>query len=81
MDIAKELGYEVIEMPFTVHEIYASNECFLTGSGAELIPVIEIDGRLVGDGKPGKHFKKLLEAYQKMTHSQGVPLKSAPVSV
>ncbi|HLD36129.1 MAG TPA: branched-chain-amino-acid transaminase [Planctomycetota bacterium] len=81
MNIAKELGYEVIEMPFTVHEIYASQECFLTGSGAELIPVIEIDGRLVGDGKPGKHFKKLLDAYQKMTHSQGVPIKSATVSV
>ena len=73
MDLAKGLGYEVIEMPFTVHEVYVSHECFLTGSGAELIPVIEVDGRPIGNGKPGKHFQKLLEAYQKLTHSEGVP--------
>lgn len=74
MGIAEKMGYKVIEEPFTVHDIYTAEECFLTGSGAELIPVIEIDERPVGDGKPGKHFLKLLAAYQKMTHSDGTPI-------
>ncbi|MFA5793787.1 MAG: branched-chain-amino-acid transaminase [Candidatus Brocadiia bacterium] len=74
MEIAAKMGYETIETPFTVHDIYTSDECFLTGTGAELIPVIEIDERSVGDGKPGKHFLKLMTAYQKMTHSQGTPV-------
>ncbi|MFH1228641.1 MAG: branched-chain-amino-acid transaminase [Planctomycetota bacterium] len=74
MEIAVKMGYKVLENPFTVHDIYTSDECFLTGSGAELIPVIEIDDRLVGDGKPGKNFLKLMTAYQKMTHSQGTPI-------
>jgi branched-chain amino acid aminotransferase len=72
MDLAKGMGYEVIQEPFTTHEVYTSKECFLTGTGAELIPVIEVDKRIIGDGKPGKHFKRLLESYQKLTHSTGV---------
>lgn len=74
MELAVGLGYEIIEMPFTMHEVYACKECFLTGTGAELIPVIEVDGRKIGDGNPGKHFKRLLEAYQKLTHSDGVEI-------
>ncbi|MBI4834766.1 MAG: branched-chain-amino-acid transaminase [Planctomycetes bacterium] len=74
MVLAKDLGYEVVEMPFTMHEVYASTECFLTGSGAELIPVIDVDGRPIGSGKPGKYFKELHSAYQKLTHSQGVEI-------
>jgi len=73
IDLAKGMGYTVLEEPFTVNDIYSSEECFLTGSGAELIPVIEIDGRMISTGKPGKHFLKLLQAYQKLTHSEGVP--------
>lgn len=74
MELGREMGYEVLEGTFTVSEIYTAQECFLTGTGAELIPVIEIDSRPVGDGKPGKHFKKLYEAYQKLTHSQGTKI-------
>lgn len=74
IEIAKKIGHKVVEMPFSVHDIYGSDECFLTGSGAELIPVIEIDARSIGDGKPGKHFKKLLEAYQELTRTTGTPL-------
>jgi branched-chain amino acid aminotransferase len=74
IDIAKNMGYRVIEEPFTVHDIYTCEECFLTGSGAELIPVIEIDERIIGNGKPGKHFSKLLTAYQKLTQTEGVKI-------
>jgi branched-chain amino acid aminotransferase len=74
LEIAKRLGYKIMEMPFSVNEIYASDECFLTGSGAELVPVIEIDGRVIGSGKPGPNFLKLLEEYRKLTQNQGTAI-------
>lgn len=74
MDIARGMNYQVMEEPFTVNDIYSSEECFLTGSGAELIPVIECDSRLVGTGKPGPIFKKLLDAYKHMTQTQGTEI-------
>ncbi|MDI6732664.1 MAG: branched-chain-amino-acid transaminase [Planctomycetota bacterium] len=74
MELASKMGYTVIEEPFTTHDIFTAEECFLTGTGAELIPVIEIDERIIGDGKPGKHFKKLLAGYQELTRSEGVPI-------
>lgn len=74
IDIAKGMGYIVLEEPFTVNDIYSSEECFLTGSGAELISAIEIDGRQIGNGKPGNHFNKLLTAYQKITRTEGVKI-------
>jgi branched-chain amino acid aminotransferase len=74
IDLAKKMDYTVIEEPFTLHDIYTAEECFLTGTGAELIPVIEIDERLIGAGKPGKHFKRLLAAYQKLTQTEGVKI-------
>ncbi|MFH0887843.1 MAG: branched-chain-amino-acid transaminase [Planctomycetota bacterium] len=74
IDIAKNMGYKVIEEPFTVHDIYTCEECFLTGSGAELIPVVEIDDRVIGNGQPGKHFNKLLSDYQKLTQTEGVKI-------
>jgi len=75
IELAKKLDYQVVEEPFTVHDIYTCEECFLTGTGAELIPVIEIDDRIIGDGKPGKHFKKLLSAYQRLTADEGTNLE------
>lgn len=74
IDIAKDIGYKVLEEPFTLHDIYTAEECFLTGTGAELIPVVEIDERTIGNGKPGEHFNKLLTAYQKLTQTEGVKI-------
>jgi branched-chain amino acid aminotransferase len=74
IDIAKGMGYKVLEMPFSINDIYAADECFLTGTGAELIPVVEVDGRLVGDGKPGANFLKLLDRYREIARTEGVPV-------
>lgn len=74
IEVARQLGYEVIETRFTLTEVYASQECFLTGTGAELIPVIEVDSRPIGHGKPGRHFKKLLKGYRKLTQTEGVEI-------
>jgi branched-chain amino acid aminotransferase len=67
MDIAVELGIYVKEAPMTRHDIFTADECFLTGSAAELIPVVKLDGRLIGDGKPGAMTLKLLDRFHEET--------------
>lgn len=57
MEIAEELGYEVKEEPFTRHDVYTADEVFLTGTAAEVIAVVKVDGRVIGDGVPGVHTK------------------------
>ena len=61
--LAKKLSIVVKEIALTRHDVYVAQECFLTGSAAELIPVVSIDSRKIGDGKPGPVTKKLLEAF------------------
>ena len=63
IEICKELGLECSEAAFTRHDVYTADECFLTGSAAELIPVVCVDGREIGDGKPGKITKQILAAF------------------
>ncbi|MCF8564943.1 branched-chain-amino-acid transaminase [Alicyclobacillus tolerans] len=72
IDVAKQLGYAVKEEPFTRHDVYNADEVFLTGTAAEMIPVVKVDGRVIGDGKPGEHTKRLLEAFQKIVVDDGV---------
>jgi len=59
---------------FTLHDIYNADEMFLCGTGAELIPVIEVDGRTVGDGTPGPIFRKILEHFRVYANSHGEPI-------
>ncbi|MDQ7780260.1 MAG: branched-chain-amino-acid transaminase [Planctomycetota bacterium] len=76
IDIARGMGYKVLEMPLSINDVYAADECFLTGTGAELIPVIESDGRQIGDGKPGPNFLRMLERYREITRTEGVSVYS-----
>jgi len=76
MDIAKELGYELKEEPFTRHDVYTADEVFLTGTAAEVIAVVKVDGRVIGDGKPGVHTNKVLEQFRKKVISEGVKVYS-----
>ena len=71
---AKKAGYEVQERPFTRHELYVADECFLTGTAAEAIPVVEVDGRLIGDGKPGPVTKDLIKRFRALTGVEGEPV-------
>jgi branched-chain amino acid aminotransferase len=59
IDIARQSGFDLIECTMTRHDLFIADEVFLTGTAAEMIPVIKIDGRMIGDGKPGPVFKKL----------------------
>ena len=67
IDIAKECGVPVKQTPMTRQDIFSADECFLTGSAAELIPIIKLDGRTIGDGKPGRLTLQLLESFQAET--------------
>ncbi|MCO1603542.1 branched-chain-amino-acid transaminase [Desulfosporosinus nitroreducens] len=77
IQLAKELKIEVKEELFTRHDLYTADECFLTGTAAELIPVINADGREIGDGIPGPAFIKLLEAFRAHTHVNGPDIYSS----
>ena len=67
LEIAVEMGISVREVPMTRYDIFSADECFLTGSAAELIPVVKLDGRPIGDGKPGAVTKQLLGRFQEET--------------
>ncbi len=72
IDIAKELGYEVSEEPFTRHDVYTADEVFLTGTAAEVIAVVKVDGRVIGDGVPGEHTNNLLKVFREKVVQDGV---------
>jgi branched-chain amino acid aminotransferase len=63
MGIAAELGIACEERQLTRYDLYTSDECFLTGTGAEIMPVVSIDGRKIGDGTPGSRTRSLIEAF------------------
>lgn len=66
MDLAREAGIEVREISQTRHDVYIADECFLTGSAAEVIPVVKIDGRPIGTGKPGPITRQLIAMFREM---------------
>ena len=67
MELAKTSGYTMNESTLTRHDVYVADEVFLTGTAAELIPVTKIDGRVIGEGKPGRVFLDLRSRFQEMT--------------
>jgi branched-chain amino acid aminotransferase len=69
--LAKQAGITVSESPMLRHDIYSADECFLTGSAAEVVAVISLDGRTIGDGKPGPITKDLLERFRELTRKGG----------
>lgn len=68
IDIATELKIPAEEKTFTRYDIYIADECFLTGTAAEIIPVVKVDSREIGDGKPGKITFKLMEHFKRLTN-------------
>lgn len=72
MEIAKEKGIGCCEDVLTRYDLYNAQECFLTGTAAEIVPVIKIDGRQIGDGKPGHITLQLTEMFHQLTQRQGI---------
>lgn len=75
LDIAEELKIPAHEHVITRHEVYISDECFLTGTAAEIVPVVEVDGRIIGEGRPGKITKLIMKGFNKLTSKEGVKYK------
>jgi branched-chain amino acid aminotransferase len=67
LELAQELGMVCHEEPFNLHDLYVAEEVFLTGTAAEIVPVVEVDGRPVGTGRPGPVVARLREAFARRT--------------
>jgi branched-chain amino acid aminotransferase len=72
--LAIESGLKVGEPNLTRYDLFNADECFLTGTGAELVPVVKIDGRIIGSGKPGPVTKKLVARFHALTKASGEPI-------
>ncbi len=71
IDMAREATIEVSEPNLTRYDLFNADECFLSGTGAELIPVVKIDGRVIGTGKPGPVTRSLVKKYKALTQISG----------
>lgn len=69
MELARQQGLEVREVPITRHDVYIADECFLTGTAVEVIAVVKVDSRKIGDGKPGPVTCDLKERFHKLARS------------
>jgi len=74
MELAAQMGLAVSEPNLTRYDLFNANECFLTGTGAEIVPVVKIDGRVIGAGKPGPVTKRLVSDYHALTKTSGEPI-------
>lgn len=69
LELAAEAGIETAEIPLTKHDVYVADECFLTGSAAEVIAVVKVDSRTIGDGKPGPVTRDLKKRFVEHVHA------------
>jgi branched-chain amino acid aminotransferase len=74
LEIAAESGLKPSEPNLTRYDLFNADECFLTGTAAELVPVVKIDGRVIGAGKPGPRTRQLVERYHSLTKVSGEPI-------
>jgi branched-chain amino acid aminotransferase len=74
LQLAAEAGIEASESRLTRYDVYTADECFLTGTGAEIMPVTEVDGRTIGDGTVGPITRRLRAAFDALVRAEGDPL-------
>jgi len=74
IELAEEAGLKVSEPNLTRYDLFCADECFLTGTGAEIVPVVRIDGRVIGSGKPGPITRQLEDEYHALTKVSGEPI-------
>ena len=76
LDLAAEFGIPIHEPMMTRYDIFTADECFLTGTAAEIIPAVKLDTRPIGDGKPGPITRRLITRFRELTASTGTPIYS-----
>jgi len=67
IELGRQAGLTVRETALTKHDVYTAEECFLTGSAAEVIPVVKVDSRTIGSGKPGPITRDLITRFHELT--------------
>lgn len=67
IELADEAGIDVLEVALTRHDVYVADECFLTGSAAEVVPVVKVDSRIIGTGEPGPITRDLTQRFRELT--------------
>jgi len=67
--LALGMDIEVAEVPLTKHDVYIADECFLTGTAAEVVPVVKVDSRTIGEGVPGPITRELMTRFRELTRS------------
>src|SRR5712664_3171137 len=75
-EIAAELGVKVREADITRHDVFVADECFLTGTAAEIVPVVKADGRSIGNGKPGSITERIIARFRQVTRETGTPISA-----
>src|SRR5437660_574389 len=75
-EIAAELGVKVSETDITRHDVFVADECFLTGTAAEIVPVVKADGRSIGNGKPGPVTARIIARFRQVTRETGTPISA-----
>ena len=70
IELAREAGLDVCETALTRHDVFIAEECFLTGSAAEVIPVVKVDNREIGSGKPGPITRDLIKRFHRLTREK-----------
>jgi branched-chain amino acid aminotransferase len=73
VELAAALGVPFVERSLTRYDIFIADECFLTGTAAEVIPVVSLDRRTIGTGKPGTLTRQFIEAYKQLANTTGTP--------
>jgi len=71
IELAAKIGVPLAEQVFTLHDVYTADECFLSGTGAELGPVVEVDARPIGTGRPGPLSARFLRAFRELVRTDG----------
>jgi branched-chain amino acid aminotransferase len=74
MQIAESLGIACVERDMALFDVYSSEEVFMTGTGAEVVPVTTVDDRRIGSGEPGEITRRIMARYHEMTRNEGTPV-------
>jgi len=74
MELGSKMGLPTSEVNLTRYDLFNADELFLTGTGAEVVPVVKLDGRVIGTGKPGAKTRQLVAEYRALTKSSGEPI-------
>ncbi len=72
--VAREQGLETMEEPLTMHDLYTSDECFATATRLEIVPIVWVDGRRIGDGAPGPITNKIQRGFKDLVNREGTAI-------